>query len=101
MAKEKAAWMAIVVAQNEETGVVISSLLTVRASNRFGAQVAVTRAVHRAPDYVRPDGTPRPFRFVELRQVRERQLAFCHAAFVESFQSTFADNVSYIHTDSA
>lgn len=101
MAKEKTLWMVIVMAQNEETGMVISSFLTVRAANRFGAQVAVTRVVSENQEYVKKDGTARPFRFVELRQVQEKQLPFHQAAFTESFQSTFGNSVSDIHTQSA
>lgn len=101
MAKEKGLWVAVVVAKQDETGRVLASFLTVHAVNRFKAQLEVKKQLPENPAYLTGAGELRPFRFVELRQVQEKQLPAYQGAFFEMFGNMFGGSEHDIHTHSA
>lgn len=90
----KVLWVAVVIAEHEESGQVLSSFLTVHASNRYKAQIEVEKALPNNRKYLRENGELRPYRFLELCQVKERELPFYQAAFFEMFQQVFGGDLS-------
>ena len=82
-------WVAVVVCKKEER--VLASFLTFWADNRFKALEAVKVMLPENPEYLDDSGKLRPFSFVELRPIKERDAHLYQGAFLEMF--------SGIHTD--
>lgn len=82
-------WVAVVICRNEETGQTHASFLTFWARNRFYALEAVRNMLPERSEYVDAFGKLRPFRFIELKPIRENEAILYQGAFLEMFSNSF------------
>lgn len=82
-------WVAVVICQTEKR--ILSSFLTFWADNRFKALEAVKTMLPDNPEYLDASGELRPFSFLELRQVKEKDAVLYQNAFFDMFSDVQAE----------
>jgi hypothetical protein len=63
-------WIAVCIGHDEVNNKIVASCLTFFARNRFYALEALRGMLPENDSWVRPDGTTRPFRILEMHQCR-------------------------------